>query len=74
MGVGFGRQKVLNNNASGLRLLAERPIQAGDLIILAKPTKMSQRLVPAADSFEMVTIKSSLFPTVEWDGDQVWRG
>jgi small-conductance mechanosensitive channel len=32
IGVGFGSQNILNNFISGLILLAERPIKAGDLI------------------------------------------
>ena len=34
IGVGFGSQNILNNFISGLILLAERPIKAGDLIQL----------------------------------------
>ncbi|MCC9600082.1 mechanosensitive ion channel [Stieleria sp. JC731] len=34
IGVGFGSQNILNNFISGLILLAERPIKAGDLIMV----------------------------------------
>lgn len=34
IGVGFGSQNILNNFISGLILLAERPIRAGDLIMV----------------------------------------
>jgi potassium-dependent mechanosensitive channel len=74
VGIGFGLQSMVNNFVSGLILLVERPVKAGDVVVIGdvwgKITQVGLRatVVETFDQSEIVVPNSDLIskPVTNW--------
>jgi potassium-dependent mechanosensitive channel len=64
VGLGFGLQNVVNNFASGLILLFERPIKLGDVVEIGPTIGNVRRIGIRSSTIHTSTAQTSSSPTV----------
>lgn len=65
VGIGFGLQNVVSNFVSGLILLAERPVKAGDWVVVGNNEGFIKRINVRATEMDTVHRASVIIPNAE---------
>ncbi|MGB5354320.1 MAG: mechanosensitive ion channel domain-containing protein [Woeseia sp.] len=71
LGIGFGMQEIANNFVSGLILLFERPIRAGDFVTVGNVEGFIRRIRIRATEIETLDNQNVLVPNSELVSGQV---